>query len=256
MTAARTHRTAGAAGAAARPRQPRRPVPALRRRSASAGRCGCRAGHLVVFSDYAACDEVLRHPSSASDRLKSTVAQEAIAAGEPPRPFGDAGLPVPRPARPHPASQARAEGVRPQGGQGARTRHRRTGRRTAGRRRARWHLRCDRRPGLPAARRGDLPAARRPDRGRAAVQPGVGAAWRRDSTRSSRSPANAPAEFRRADGGRVCGCAEYLRDLIDERRVVAARGPDLGADRRRGGRRPADRGGDRRDVQPAADRGA
>ena len=50
------------------------------------------AGHLVVFSDYAACDEVLRHPSSASDRLKSTVAQEAIAAGQQPRPFGEPGF--------------------------------------------------------------------------------------------------------------------------------------------------------------------
>lgn len=47
---------------------------------------------LVVFAGYADCDEVLRHPSSASDRLKSTVAQRAIAAGEPPRPFGTPGF--------------------------------------------------------------------------------------------------------------------------------------------------------------------
>jgi cytochrome P450 len=49
-------------------------------------------GNLAVFSGYADCDEVLRHPSSASDRLKSTVAQRAIAAGEPPRPFGQPGF--------------------------------------------------------------------------------------------------------------------------------------------------------------------
>jgi cytochrome P450 len=49
-------------------------------------------GNLVVFSGYADCDEVLRHPSSASDRLKSTAAQRAIAAGEPPRPFGQPGF--------------------------------------------------------------------------------------------------------------------------------------------------------------------
>jgi cytochrome P450 len=49
-------------------------------------------GNLVVFSRYADCDEVFRHPSSASDRLKSTVAQRAIAAGEPPRPFGQPGF--------------------------------------------------------------------------------------------------------------------------------------------------------------------
>lgn len=49
-------------------------------------------GNLVVFSRYADCDEVFRHPSSASDRLKSTVAQRAIAAGEPARPFGQPGF--------------------------------------------------------------------------------------------------------------------------------------------------------------------
>jgi cytochrome P450 len=48
--------------------------------------------NLVVFSGYADCDEVLRHPCSASDRLKSTVAQQAIADGEPPRPFGQPGF--------------------------------------------------------------------------------------------------------------------------------------------------------------------
>lgn len=44
---------------------------------------------LYVLSSFADCDEVLRHPDSCSDRLKSTVAQRAIEAGEqPPRPFG------------------------------------------------------------------------------------------------------------------------------------------------------------------------
>ena len=28
--------------------------------------------HLTVFSSYTDCDEVLRHPASASDRTKST----------------------------------------------------------------------------------------------------------------------------------------------------------------------------------------
>ncbi len=44
--------------------------------------------NLTVFSSFRDCDEVLRHPASASDRLKSTVAQRTIAAGEEPRPFG------------------------------------------------------------------------------------------------------------------------------------------------------------------------
>lgn len=48
--------------------------------------------HLAVFASYAECDEILRHPSSANDRLKSTFAQQAIAAGEQPRPFGAPGF--------------------------------------------------------------------------------------------------------------------------------------------------------------------
>jgi cytochrome P450 len=44
--------------------------------------------NLHVFSSFADCDEVLRHPASCSDRLKSTAAQRAVAAGEQPRPFG------------------------------------------------------------------------------------------------------------------------------------------------------------------------
>ncbi|MBV8929718.1 MAG: cytochrome P450 [Mycobacteriaceae bacterium] len=48
--------------------------------------------NLTVFSSFGDCDEVLRHPSSASDRLKSTIAQRAIAAGEQPRPFGTPGF--------------------------------------------------------------------------------------------------------------------------------------------------------------------
>jgi cytochrome P450 len=48
--------------------------------------------NLHVFSSFADCDEVLRHPASCSDRLKSTAAQRAIAAGEQPRPFGTPGF--------------------------------------------------------------------------------------------------------------------------------------------------------------------
>ncbi|BBY64300.1 cytochrome P450 [Mycolicibacterium helvum] len=47
---------------------------------------------LHVLSSFADCDEVLRHPDSCSDRLKSTAAQRAIAAGEQPRPFGTPGF--------------------------------------------------------------------------------------------------------------------------------------------------------------------
>jgi cytochrome P450 len=49
-------------------------------------------GNLVVFASYDDCDEVLRHPSAMSDRLKSTVAQRAIAQGAQPRPFGPPGF--------------------------------------------------------------------------------------------------------------------------------------------------------------------
>jgi cytochrome P450 len=49
-------------------------------------------GHLTVFSSYADCDGVLRHPSSASDRLKSTMAQRQIAEGAEARPLGPPGF--------------------------------------------------------------------------------------------------------------------------------------------------------------------
>lgn len=48
--------------------------------------------NLTVFSSYADCDEVLRHPGACSDRLKSTVAQRAIAQGAAPRPLGPPGF--------------------------------------------------------------------------------------------------------------------------------------------------------------------
>src|SRR6201996_3548124 len=44
--------------------------------------------NLTVFSSYRNCDEVLRHPSSSVDRLKSTVAQRALAEGVNMRPDG------------------------------------------------------------------------------------------------------------------------------------------------------------------------
>jgi cytochrome P450 len=48
--------------------------------------------NLTVFSSFADCGDVLRHPASASDRLKSTVAQREIAKGATPRPFGQPGF--------------------------------------------------------------------------------------------------------------------------------------------------------------------
>jgi len=48
--------------------------------------------HLTVFSSFAECDDVLRHPSSASDRMKSTLTQRAIANGEQERPVGPPGF--------------------------------------------------------------------------------------------------------------------------------------------------------------------
>ena len=45
-----------------------------------------------MFSSFHDCGDVLRHPSSASDRLKSTVAQREIANGAEPRPFGQPGF--------------------------------------------------------------------------------------------------------------------------------------------------------------------
>jgi len=48
--------------------------------------------NLHVFSRFADCDEIFRHPASCSDRLKSTIAQREIAAGAQARPFGPPGF--------------------------------------------------------------------------------------------------------------------------------------------------------------------
>ena len=48
--------------------------------------------NLVVFSAIDDCDQVLRHPSSCSDRLKSTIVARAVAEGEDARPFGTPGF--------------------------------------------------------------------------------------------------------------------------------------------------------------------
>ncbi|HUH70411.1 MAG TPA: cytochrome P450 [Mycobacterium sp.] len=48
--------------------------------------------NLAVFSTYRDCDEVLRHPSSSSDRLKSTMAQRLLQSGAAPRPLGPPGF--------------------------------------------------------------------------------------------------------------------------------------------------------------------
>lgn len=58
----------------------------------AAGPLSLPSANLAVFSGFADCDEVLRHPASASDRLKSTVAQREIAAGAVARPFGAPGF--------------------------------------------------------------------------------------------------------------------------------------------------------------------
>ncbi|WP_193046780.1 cytochrome P450 [Mycolicibacterium baixiangningiae] len=58
----------------------------------AAGPLALPSANLVVFSAFADCDEVLRHPASASDRLKSTVAQREVAAGAAARPFGAPGF--------------------------------------------------------------------------------------------------------------------------------------------------------------------
>ena len=47
---------------------------------------------LTVFSSFSDCDEVLRHPSSASDSMKSSIVQEQIAQGAEMRPLGPPGF--------------------------------------------------------------------------------------------------------------------------------------------------------------------
>jgi cytochrome P450 len=48
--------------------------------------------NLTVFSTLCDCDEVLRHPSSSSDRKNSTIARRMLASGEWPKPAGPPGF--------------------------------------------------------------------------------------------------------------------------------------------------------------------
>ena len=48
--------------------------------------------HLAVFSRFRDCDDVLRHPDSASDSTKSTMVQRRMAEGEVVRPLGTPGF--------------------------------------------------------------------------------------------------------------------------------------------------------------------
>ncbi len=64
----------------------------LYRRLRESGPIQLPRAHLAVFSTFQECDEVLRHPSSSSDRLTSTVAQRHIADGATPRPLGPPGF--------------------------------------------------------------------------------------------------------------------------------------------------------------------
>jgi cytochrome P450 len=67
------------------------PYPAYRQ-ILEAGPLVVPEGNLVVFSSFQDCGDVLRHPSSASDRLKSSVVQREIAQGAEPRPMGQPGF--------------------------------------------------------------------------------------------------------------------------------------------------------------------
>jgi len=48
--------------------------------------------NLAIFSTYRDCDDVLRHPSTSNDRLKSTIAQRLLQGAAAPRPLGPPGF--------------------------------------------------------------------------------------------------------------------------------------------------------------------
>ena len=73
--------------------QSNRPDPyPVYRRFLEAGPLQFPDANVHVFSRFADCGEMLRHPASCSDRLKSTIAQREIAAGAPARPLGPPGF--------------------------------------------------------------------------------------------------------------------------------------------------------------------
>ena len=209
-------------------------------------------GNLVVFSSFQDCGDVLRHPSSASDRLKSTVAQREIAKGAEPRPFGQPGflfLDPPDHTRLRKLAQqafapkrvraleadiaALVDGLLDEaaGGDG-------------------FDAVADLAYPLPVAvicRMLGVPIADEPEFGRASALLAQGLDPFVTFT------GELPESFaERMTAGHWL--REYIAGLVEDRRSAPQGRPDLGVDRRRGGRRPADDRGDRRDVQPAADR--
>ena len=140
-----------------------------------AGPLAVPESNLVVFSSFAglrrrAAAPVVGERPPEVDRRAARDRQGRRAAA-----VRSAGLPVPRPARPHPAAQAAQQAFAPKRVKAleADITAMVDGLLDAV---AEPVLRRHRRPGLPAAGRGDLPDARRADRRRAGVQPGVGAA--------------------------------------------------------------------------------
>ena len=138
--------------------------------------------NLTVFSSFRDCDDVLRHPATATGIM---FARREIDAGAQLRSFGKRAFCFStRRTTPGCASSSARRSCLRWSRRSRRTS--RAGRRAAGPyRRGRGHVRRDRGPGLSAAGGGDLPAAGRAARGRAGSSAGPLRCWRGRWIRSS-----------------------------------------------------------------------
>ncbi len=198
---------------------------------------------------------MLRHTSSASDRLKSNVAQREIAKGAEPRPFGQPGflfLDPPDHTRLRKLAQqafaprrvkaleaditAMVDSLLDEVAEAGQ-----------------FDVIADLAYPLPVAvicRMLGVPIEDEPEFSRAAS-----ALLAQGLDPFITITGDSPDSFRaRMEAGRWL--RGYLAGLVEERRAAAPRGPDLSPDRGRGRRRSVDHRGDRRHLQPVADRGA
>ena len=239
-----------------RPPLVERPLPALRRPPRAGARSTATTSASGCVARHADCLAVLRDRRSSSDSLN--VAAERMPEGfrtpvdedDPVAPghARDATVPVPGPARPHPAARAGVQGLHPEGGRVAARPDPAGGRRAAS---------------TPPSRPARSTCWRRsPTRCRSGSSATCSVSRTRTTTASRSGPtpwpeasiptSSSPPRSSRPAGEAVLQFSQYFFELLAERRRVPGRGPAQPAGRGRGRRHGAERGGAAVHLHPVA----